>query len=267
MKTIKPYIRVCNNVGGDKYQVVIAKDGAPFRKTYDTLEEAESIVKSIKENNKISNFDYPLDFIDLLFGKDETLDITYIENNFDENIKYALETLTEREARIITKRLIDGFTMKSVGLQEGVTTERIRQIEAKAIRKLRHPSRLCILRYGKEYFNLQDDIAELMDKLYQKRSSLIQSITDIDDALVKSELAEKCGLTPKEILSLTKIEELDLSVRAFHCLARANINNLAELTEMTEMDLRKIRNFGSKCLIEILTKLEERGLKLKEEKE
>src|SRR5581483_10991595 len=57
-----------------------------------------------------------------------------------------LATLTERERRIVELRfgLIDGYarTLEEVGKQYKVTRERIRQIEAKALRKLRHPTRV-----------------------------------------------------------------------------------------------------------------------------
>ena len=56
-----------------------------------------------------------------------------------------LSTLTERERRVLELRfgLKDGdeYTLEEVGKQYKVTRERIRQIEAKALRKLRHPTR------------------------------------------------------------------------------------------------------------------------------
>ena len=56
-----------------------------------------------------------------------------------------LRTLTEREERVLRLRfgLIDGRqrTLEEVGKEFNVTRERIRQIEAKALRKLKHPSR------------------------------------------------------------------------------------------------------------------------------
>ena len=62
-----------------------------------------------------------------------------------ENIDEVLETLSEREAKVLKMRFgLDGYqpmTLEEVGREFGVTRERIRQIEAKAIRKLKHPSR------------------------------------------------------------------------------------------------------------------------------
>ena len=63
-----------------------------------------------------------------------------------DKIKDVLETLTERERQVLGQRfgLADGYsrTLEEVGRQFKVTRERIRQIEAKALRKLRHPTRI-----------------------------------------------------------------------------------------------------------------------------
>jgi len=63
-----------------------------------------------------------------------------------EKIKDVLETLTERERQVLEQRfgLVDGYsrTLEEVGRQFRVTRERIRQIEAKALRKMRHPTRI-----------------------------------------------------------------------------------------------------------------------------
>jgi RNA polymerase primary sigma factor len=62
-----------------------------------------------------------------------------------DDISLVLQTLTEREAEVLKLRfgLVDGTsrTLEEVGNIFNVTRERIRQIEAKALRKLRHPSR------------------------------------------------------------------------------------------------------------------------------
>jgi RNA polymerase primary sigma factor len=63
-----------------------------------------------------------------------------------EKIKDVLDTLTDRERQVLEQRfgLVDGYsrTLEEVGRQFQVTRERIRQIEAKALRKMRHPTRI-----------------------------------------------------------------------------------------------------------------------------
>ena len=71
-------------------------------------------------------------------------------------------------------------------------------------------------------------------------------------------------------LSQVPIDELDLSVRAFNCLKRAEINMIAQLTDKTEDELTRVRNLGKKSVDEIKIKLEQYkglGLHLKEPKD
>ena len=74
-------------------------------------------------------------------GPEEYTDYTMLK----EELKSVLETLTKREEEVLELRfgLYDGtcHTLEEVGKEFDVTRERIRQIEAKALRKLRHPSR------------------------------------------------------------------------------------------------------------------------------
>jgi len=59
------------------------------------------------------------------------------------------------------------------------------------------------------------------------------------------------------------IDELDLTVRSYNCLKRANINTVAQLSEKSEEDMIKVRNLGRKSLKEIKEKLEQLGLGFK----
>ena len=73
-----------------------------------------------------------------------------IQSNLRETTTRALASLTAREERVLRMRFGIGMngdhTLEEVGQQFSVTRERIRQIEAKALRKLKHPSRSRILR-------------------------------------------------------------------------------------------------------------------------
>ncbi|MFV0274670.1 MAG: DNA-directed RNA polymerase subunit alpha [Bacilli bacterium] len=60
------------------------------------------------------------------------------------------------------------------------------------------------------------------------------------------------------------IEDLDLSVRAYNCLKRANINNMFDLINRTEYDMVKIRNLGKKSLKEVIDKVKELGFNFKD---
>ncbi|HEY8444119.1 MAG TPA: DNA-directed RNA polymerase subunit alpha [Clostridia bacterium] len=70
----------------------------------------------------------------------------------------------------------------------------------------------------------------------------------------------------QKILEMS-IEDLDLSVRSFNCLKRANINTIEDLTKRTEEDMLKVRNLGRKSLEEVINKLAELGLSLKKSDE
>lgn len=88
------------------------------------------------------------------------------------------------------------------------------------------------------------------------------------DGLPEEEEEEEASFPEEEednsskVLDMT-IEDLELSVRSFNCLKRANINTVADLAEKTEDDMMKVRNLGRKSLEEVKKKLEELGLTLK----
>lgn len=86
---------------------------------------------------------------------------------------------------------------------------------------------------------------------------------DLSDDLGSMEIMiEKEEGKKEKALELT-IEELDLSVRSYNCLKRAGINTVEELTEKTEDDMMKVRNLGKKSLEEVIQKLDELGISLK----
>ena len=86
--------------------------------------------------------------------------------------------------------------------------------------------------------------------------------TDLSDNLGdKPTVVEKAADDRNKVLELT-IEELDLSVRSFNCLKRANINTVEDLISKTEDEMMKVRNLGRKSLEEVMAKLDSLGFKL-----
>ena len=86
---------------------------------------------------------------------------------------------------------------------------------------------------------------------------------DLTDSMDSVEIMVEKEEDQKEKALEMTIEELELSVRSFNCLKRANINTVEELTHKSEDDMMKVRNLGKKSLDEVKHKLEELGLSLR----
>ncbi|CEI73215.1 MULTISPECIES: sigma-70 family RNA polymerase sigma factor [Romboutsia] len=122
--------------------------------------EVEKVIDILKRDKNVVSLDTPIkededsslvEFIpsDANFGDVVMHEVE--KNNLREKIEELLTGLTEQEQRVLRMRfgLDDDIpkTLEEIGKVFGVTRERIRQIEAKAIRKLRHPSRIKQLKY------------------------------------------------------------------------------------------------------------------------
>lgn len=144
--------------------------------------------------------------------------------------------LTPREALCVDKYFRQYMTLEDIGREFDVGRERIRQILAKAGRKLRHPSRLKYIMYGLDY-------KKEIEKRYEERR----------EKHVETEVKRMLETRKDE----TPIEALDLSVRSYNCLRRAEIYTLGQLRAYSIEGLMKVRNLGRKSLEEILAKCPE----------
>ena len=89
--------------------------------------------------------------------------------------------------------------------------------------------------------------------------------TDLSDTVGNNPtVVEKTEQQRDKVLEMT-IEELDLSVRSFNCLKRANINTVEDLISKTQDEMIKVRNLGRKSLEEVEHKLAQMGLSLADE--
>ena len=97
---------------------------------------------------------------------------------------------------------------------------------------------------------------------------LIEHFTILTDL---SSIADVSGMMiektedPKVKALETSIEDLDFSVRAYNCLKRAGIHTLQDLVNKNESDMMKIRNLGKKSLKEVLDKIRDMGLILRDD--
>ena len=168
----------------------------------------------------------------------------------------ALDKLRDKEKQTLIYRFNHGLTLAEVAKEYGVTKERVRQIEAKAIRKLRHPSltRMFLFDTQEKYYEaarerdrLKLENITLTDKLneYFKENSV-----DMEPPIVKNDIDS------------IPIEDLDLSVRSYNCLRRGGYDTIGDIRGATIEQLMKVRNLGRRSIDEILEKLKEYGIEV-----
>lgn len=109
-----------------------------------------------------------------------------------------------------------------------------------------------------------DEATSLAAKILTEHLDLFIGLTEHVSHV--SIMVEKEEDQKEKVLEMT-VEELDLSVRSFNCLKRANINTVEELTLKSEEDMMNVRNLGKKSLEEVVDKLAELGLSLRKEDE
>lgn len=167
----------------------------------------------------------------------------------------ALDTLTDREQHVLRRRYQDGATLEQIGKDYSVTRERIRQVEAKALRKLRHPARRELYEpvTREEYHALRQDYWELMSRYERVKEEALEEVMrnmyDAEGQLteIKREVAAQKMAMP--------IEELELSVRSYNCLKRAGVRTVGDLAVVPLDKLERVRNLGRKSMEEVLDRL------------
>ena len=203
----------------------------------------------------IDNDNYPINLLNKVAGGNWEYELPY---DIIGSLEYVLWQFPERDRRIIHARFRDKKTYVDIAKSEKLSTERVRQITARAIKKLAHPLRCDYLIYGVKGMENKAVQQEVNKQLY----TAIKSITDI---------AEKLGNpVPDDVISVispkfTKIDELNLSVRAYNCLKRSSLCTLEDVCALSLDELAKIRNLGKKAFDEVVEVVHERNRKFKGE--
>ena len=247
------------------------------------------IIKDIIDVDDNSNRGYD-SLWHCILGRHEKGKIFYSSGEMKKVIN---ERLTEKEKYVLERRfgLVDDTeprTLETVGKEMHVMRERIRQIEAKALRKLRSnlekmsrytfdfspefitdEERMQIEKIKKDIRLQNGDLSENLGKLKEIERKIEEKIEKANEELTQRILT---GQHPTEEHKKTdsdlesdelKIENFDFSIRALNCLKRAGINSLGDLANMTEEQLRKVKNLGKVSFEEIVAKMQEYGISFK----
>ena len=218
----------------------------------DITDGTVDITKFVLKDEIASYWPYNL-AIAVAGGTDEEFFQVYVPG-----IMESLGELTDREQNVLKMRFMSGMTLEECAKAINVGRERIRQVEAKALRKLRHP------RHWKRWH------LDTMDKAIEERKE--RSRLELENEILRSklkslEVPEKDFMNLPESAKLPKptdvdIGEMELSVRSYNCLKRAMINNISDLEGMTVDDLMRVRNLGRKSMEEVIAKAKEWGIEI-----
>ena len=218
-----------------------------------------------RHSKKIDDIDYPYNLVDAIFGEEIAWSA---DADHAAGLEKVLETLTDRERKVIRLRFEQGLNLEETGKEFNVTRERIRQVEAKAIRKMRHPSRSKLILHGVagaaelSELRVKEKELEERDKLVAAQEGKIKEVLaflkpmlDVFHVETEEPVEELSG--PSELTKHTPIEDMYLSVRSYNCLKRYGVDTVEDLIDACEHpeELLKVRNLGRKSLQEVIEKL------------
>jgi len=190
-------------------------------------------------------------------------------------IAMVLANLSDREAEVLRYRYQKNKTYEELTDVFGIGRERIRQIEAKALRRMRKPVVTRLLRMGANGW-LKDLVESEANRIAEERiprevsKQISERLEWARERLMEREAEElEMALNgdpdPKVILAENiTVDEMELSVRSYNCLRRAGYNTVADIIAKTYDELKCIRNLGKKSLEEIINKVNELGFKIKD---
>lgn len=162
--------------------------------------------------------------------------------------QYVLESdrLTDREKNVVVLRAIRGKTLEEIAREYQVTRERIRQVEAKAIRKLRYfaPEKALQEFYPEMTSDKKDELANRVG------STIIEFLLDEDPNTEQENERIKTAMREERLRSV-ELYEIGLSCRTYKTLLRNNIENLLDLSEYSLEEISHLRGMGRTSINDI----------------
>ncbi len=206
-------------------------------------------------NEKVDllKMEYPKNLLYAVRGALEDDEPTELTPDVLAGIEYALSTLKERERYILVERYKGKRTLRSIGEDLGVKPERVRQIENKAQRNLRHPRNMAFITKGViGYIKKVNEIE--YERGYKKGydEGYEQGMKDAPNGVVRAGTSVTLASLP--------IEALDLSTRAFNALKKAGFNFIGDIVPLTYREMLRIKNLGTKQRQEVATGLRHYGI-------
>lgn len=200
------------------------------------------------------------------------------------------ERLTPREQAMIYDHYWEGLTYEEMGQKYDVTRERVRQILAKALRRMRHPKWAKSLLLNGQTMAKKLELERIEHDISEKNIYLTRLIGAESNLEAMNKMIDACNaisivsgvdipdiktMVPTTLNEFLKAEETELSVRSYNCLRRSykllhdcdTHDGSIYLKDLTLNKLMQVRNLGRKSCDEIKELLLKYGYKIHTEEE
>lgn len=201
-------------------------------------------------------FPFPKNAYYAIFGYSQDTDLPA---DAQETLEYIVRTLPQRETEMFMLKFREDMTYIEIGEKYDLSKQRVQQIIAKTICKLRHSSRSKILTMGREAYLKSVVAASIEEKrLYYEcicelEALIHRQIQDSDNSPEHlSGFDRQKRIQTDRILGMS-INCLGLSTRSWNCLSRAGIHTIRDIYNYG--DLREIRSMGRISVQEVQDKL------------
>jgi len=208
---------------------------------------------SYYEKRELLKEGYPRNLLLAAFGSWEEENRTELTPEVLVGIEYVLLTLTERERKVLHMRYREQMTLKQIGESLGFIGERARQIEVKALRRLRYRRNMTIMTKGIEgYVRERSELEYERGQQVGYDKGYRDGITDAGKGVTKAGISVT-------IVSLP-IEALELSLRAYNALKRADFHLIGDILNISSKDIVHIKNLGVQQREEVASGLHHYGI-------
>lgn len=280
-------------VNGESMYAVCEEKGLDYRVVNDFFRKRLRIFEELDTVAELPKVEF---WGDKLIKAVFNTELVYQERDFKVFYERVKARLSEREFQILDTYYKNNATLGDVGKEFGISTERVRQIIHKGIRKIKTRDNLYLLMFGSYYLELSEEEKEKEQKIRianieehrQKINSYNQEYETIvrgfveerseRSKLYESEYETLCKrnakatallkgaeLEPLNLVKVVKLEDTHISCRLYNVLRRVGVKTLNELECKTEAEVSNFRNMGAKSLFELKSVMEENGLTLKED--
>lgn len=197
--------------------------------------------------------EYPYNLLTAIVGQTDLVPPESMTTDRCNGLQYALATLEEREREVVLRRFENIQSRSVIGQALDISIERVRQIEHKAITKLRYPARWNYIKLGIDGY-MSHRVQETKRKGYHEgyNAGYQNGVYDTRKGVVLTSQDNEHFHLP--------IECLAISTRACSCLMMANLETIGDVARVSKERIHTMRNLGKVTADEIARALKAIGI-------